>query len=101
MPYIHTYIHTYVHTYIHTYIYIYKYIYNSLAFQKIDLNQTKKERLYIRKIERMAWDQAKMNKNEPNYEQLNFKLEILERERERGLTCLALAQNTKNHMKDY
>ena len=51
----------------------------------------------------MAWDQAKMNKNEPNYEQLNFKLEILERERERerGLTCLALAQNTKNHMKDY
>ena len=31
----------------------------------------------------MAWDQAKMNKNEPNYEQLNFKLEILERERER------------------
>ena len=46
-----------------------------------------------------------LGKNEPNYEQLNFKLEILERERERererGLTCLALAQNTKNHMKDY
>ena len=37
----------------------------------------------------MAWDQAKMNKNEPNYEQLNFKLEILERERERERAYLS------------
>ena len=43
-----------------------------------------------------------MNKNEPNYEQWNFKLEILEREKESGgLTCVALDENTINHIKDY
>ena len=40
--------------YIYIYIYTHTHIYNSLALQKIYLNQTKKERFYIRKIERMA-----------------------------------------------
>ena len=50
MPYIYIYIYTHTHIYTH----IHTHIYNSLALQKIYLNQTKKERFYIRKIERMA-----------------------------------------------
>ena len=49
----------------------------------------------------MAWDQAKMNKNEPNYEQLNFKLEILERERERERERAYLSCVSPKYQKSY
>ena len=47
----------------------------------------------------MARDQAKMNQI-MNNETSNLKYQR-ERERERGLTCVALAENTINHIKDY